>query len=96
MNLKAIAIIIFTLSYLYKLTLSVINLRSENNPIPENVSDVYDHAAYERWRAYHNEKNRFDMISSFASYIVDVLLLVFNVYAAFAGLFRFLWCTLSH
>ena len=86
MNYKWIAIILFVIMYLYRTMISVISLRSEKNPIPENVSDVYDKETYEKWRAYHAETNRFEMLSFSVSTLVSFLLLVLNVYALFAGL----------
>ncbi len=87
MNFKAVAITVFILVYLYQLLLSVIGMRSEKNPIPANVADVYDQETYERWRAYHAEKSRFGILTSTASFVIDLVLLATNVYAAFAGLF---------
>ncbi len=87
MNFKAVAITVFTLVYLYQLLLSMIGMRSEKNPIPANVADVYDQETYERWRAYHAEKSRFDILTSTASFVIDLVLLATNAYAAFAGLF---------
>ena len=87
MNFKALAIIIFTAVYLYHLLLSVIHMQSAKNPIPVNVSDVYDEETYRKWRAYHAEKSRFGITTSTVSFIIDLALLAFNVYAAFAGLF---------
>ena len=87
MNFKAAAIAVFILIYLYNLMLTVIHMRSAGNPVPANVSDVYDPETYQKWRAYHAEKSRFSILSSTVSFIIDLLLLALNVYAAFAGLF---------
>ena len=87
MNLKVLAIIIFAVIYLYNLLLSVIHMRSAGNPIPANVADVYDRETYQKWRAYHAEKSRFGILSSTVSFVIDLVLLACNVYAAFAGLF---------
>ena len=87
MNLKVLVIIIFAVIYLYNLLLSVIHMRSAANPIPANVADVYDRETYQKWRAYHAEKSRFGILSSTVSFVIDLVLLACNVYAAFAGLF---------
>ncbi len=87
MNYKALVLIIVTVVYLYKLLLTWIRMRSADNPVPENVADVYDEETYRNWRAYHAENSRFEIISSSASYVIDMVLLAFNVYAAFAKLF---------
>ena len=87
MTVRIIVIAAFTLVFLYNLLLTIIHMRSAKNPIPENVSDVYDEESYLKWRSYHAEKSRFSILSSTASFAFDLILLVFNLYAAFAGLF---------
>ena len=87
MNFKTAAIAVFILVYLYNLFLTVIHMRSAGNPVPANVADVYDRETYAKWRSYHAEKSRFGIASSTVSFVIDLLLLAFNVYAAFAGLF---------
>ena len=87
MNFKGAAIIIFTLVYLYNLLLSIIHMRSADNPVPANVSDVYDEETYRSWRAYHAEKSRFGILTSAVSFVMDLILLACNLYASFAGLF---------
>ncbi len=87
MGIKAIVLIILTVIYLYEAALNVIKTRSVNNPIPENVADVYDPETYRKWKQYHGEKTRLALITSTVSWIISMLLMAFNVYAAFAGLF---------
>ena len=87
MSFKMLVIIVFCLIYLYNLLLTVIHMRSADNPIPVNVSDVYDTETYRKWRSYHAEKSRFEIVTSTISFVVDLLLMALNVYAAFAGLF---------
>ena len=62
-------------------------MRSAKNPVPSNVADVYDKDTYQKWRAYHAEKSRFEILTSTVSFLIDLLLLVLNAYAAFAALF---------
>ena len=87
MNYKAIAMIIMTVVFLYKLLIGMIQWRSANNPIPAHVADVYDNETYLKWRAYHTEKCRLELIQGIASFALDMLLILFNAFAAFAGLF---------
>lgn len=87
MNFKAIAMIIMTVVWLYKLLLNIIQWRSAGHPTPANVADVYDRETYQTWRAYHAEKCRLGIAQNTVSFIVDILLILFNVFAAFAGLF---------
>ncbi len=87
MNMKTAALLILTVTFLYKLLLTVIHMRSAKNPIPANVADVYDAETYGKWRAYHGEKSRFEIVTSAVSFLVEFVLMAFNLYAAFAGLF---------
>ncbi len=87
MNFKAIALVILFLVYLWNQFLNLLKWRSAKNPIPKNVADVYDAETYKKWRAYNGEKSRLALFEGTVSFIVDVLLVAFNVYAAFARLF---------
>ncbi len=87
MIFKGIVLGIVTAVFLYKLFLTVIHMRSAENPIPENVADVYDRETYLKWRSYHADKSRFSIVTSAAEFAVEFALLAFNAYAAFAGLF---------
>jgi STE24 endopeptidase len=87
MNYKLLALIILTVIYIYEMLLNVISMQSMNNPIPENVSDVYDPETYRKWREYKKEKSRLSVISDTVSFAISMLLIALDVYAAFAGLF---------
>ncbi len=86
-TVKILVLIAMTAVYLYEMTLHLIRMRSAGNPIPDNVSDVYDAETYRKWRQYHGEKSRLALVTSTVSWIIGMLLLALNVYAAFAGLF---------
>ncbi len=87
MNYKALFLAIAIVVFLYQLLLRVIEYRSQRNPIPTNVVDVYDPDTYRKWRAYHGEKCRLRVVEHVIGFLVDFALLLFNLYAAFAGLF---------
>ena len=87
MGIKAIVLIVLTVIYLYEMALHLIRARSVNNPVPENVADVYDPDTYRKWKQYHGEKSRLGMVTTTASWIIGMLLMALNAYAAFAGLF---------
>ncbi len=87
MDFKALALAIFTIVWLYNLLLNVIRMRSAKNPLPANVSDVYDAETYRKWKAYNGEKSRFAIVTATVSFVIELVLLAFNLYAAFAGLF---------
>ncbi len=87
MSFRVAAALAVSIVYLYELLLHIIRMRSADNPIPANVSDVYDRETYLKWRRYHAEKSRFSILTSTAAYAVEMALLLSNAYAAFAGLF---------
>ena len=87
MDLKIPVLAALTAVFLYDLFLNYIRMRSADNPIPANVSDVYDRDTYLKWRKYHAERSRFSILTSAASFVIDFILLAFNAYAAFARLF---------
>ena len=89
MNFKIVAVAVLTVVYLYGLLLDIVRCRSDKNPIPGNVADVYDGETYQRWKAYHGEKVRWGMATKAANFALDLVLLLTNAYAAFAasGLF---------
>ena len=85
--MKLLFIILLILSTLYRLVLNFVQYRSANNPIPENVSDIYDGETYAKWRRYSAEHCRLDFLSTFLSFLVSLALLCTNAYAAFAAFF---------
>lgn len=87
MDFKLTAVLLMTAVFLFRLLCCRIRMRSADNPIPPNVSDVYDSETYTRWRAYRTEKNRLELARSCVSYAVSLLLILFDIYAAFAKLF---------
>lgn len=76
---------------LYSVVLNLFKRRSATNPIPDSVKDVYDEETYQKWRAYNAEHSRLDLISSLVSGAVNLVLLITNVYSAFASLFPGDW-----
>ena len=87
MNVKIIAIAVLSIVYLYNLLLSVINMRSADNPIPASVADVYDEDTYLKWRSYHAEKTKYGIVTSTVTFVTELILFSCNLYALFAGLF---------
>lgn len=82
-----IVIAVLALSSLYRIILNVVQFRSSRNPIPESVSDVYDEEEYSKWRKYNSEQCRLGMISTVVTFVCQLILLITNVYSAFASLF---------
>lgn len=89
--MKLLVIIAVIISGLYRLALSLVQYRSANNPTPENLSDVYDAETYTRWKAYSAESSRLSITSEIVGCVLSVLMLVSNVYSAFASIFGAGW-----
>lgn len=87
MELKILVIVLMVVGSVYSLTLSVIKYRSANNKTPENLLDVYDNQTYEKWKKYSAEHCRLDIISTIIKCLISLILLITNVYSAFASLF---------
>lgn len=87
MGLRLPILLLLILGKLYRIVLQFVQYRSAGNPIPENVSDVYDAETYQTWRRYSAEKCRLGMISTLVSCVASAVLLMTNAYAAFASLF---------
>ncbi len=87
MTYVLIVVALTLLGSLYTILLNYTQRRSANNPIPQNVSDVYDAATYQTWRAYSAEHCRLELIYAVASLVVTLALLLTKSYAAFAALF---------
>ena len=85
--MKLAVLILLTLGFAYRMTLTVVQARSAENPIPENVADVYDAETYGKWRRYSAENSRLQIVSTVLSFLVSLVLLCTNTYAAFASLF---------
>lgn len=98
MNEKILIIALALLGGVFPILLNLFKRKSANNPIPENVRDVYDEETYAKWRSYRAEHSRLDLISSIVSCAVNLILLLTNVYSAFASLFPsdgFVWTALA-
>ncbi|MBQ6645856.1 MAG: M48 family metallopeptidase [Clostridia bacterium] len=87
MNFKVLALALLCAIYAYQLCLRAIEWKSFSNPIPENVSDIYDAETYARWRRYSAEKHKWSLLRSLVGFAALFILILTNAYAAFAGLF---------
>ena len=64
MNFKVLALVCYCLVFCYDIFMSAVAYRSKNNPIPENVKDLYDAETYSKWQAYHRENSVVHIVSS--------------------------------
>ena len=87
MRYKTIVLILITCVYFFDLLLELVRWHSAKNPIPANVSDIYDPESYRKWKSYHGANCRFGILQRTAVFAIDFLLILFNLFARFAGLF---------
>lgn len=85
--MKLLVISLFLLLTGIRLALQFVHYRSANNPIPDNVADVYDSATYLKWQNYHGEQSRLNLFETLLSSAITLLLLVLNVFSSVANLF---------
>ena len=85
--MKLLILCLLVLGSLYRFALNFVQHRSANNPIPENVTDVYDPETYHTWRRYSAENCRLSFLSTALSLLISLVLLWSDSYAAFASLF---------
>ena len=85
--MKLLILVLLALGTIYRLALNIVQYRSANNPIPENVADIYDAETYAKWRQYCAENCRLSILSTVLSFVLSLVLLCTNAHAAFAALF---------
>ncbi len=86
MNYKILALIIIAVSCAYRLALSVVRRKSFANPVPENVSDVYDSETYAKWKRYSAEKASLEVYSILASSLLTFVLILTNAFSWVSGM----------
>ena len=69
--MKLLVLLLLALGFVYRLTLNIVQYRSANNPIPENVADIYDAETYAKWRRYSAENCRLSIVSTIISFLVS-------------------------
>ena len=82
---KIIALSLLGVAFLWNLFLSILSYRARNNEIPEELSDVYDHESYAKWKKYSAENIVLDLVRHIVSFVISFTLIITNVYALIAG-----------
>ncbi len=79
-----LTIIIILFMFVLNISLSVLNYKNRNQPIPDNVQDVYDKSKYGHWLEYTMDTFRFSLIVKTFNMLVLLLMLFFGVFNQFA------------
>ena len=69
---------IIVLNFLIDKILDALNAKHFNDPIPRELNDVYDTAAYEKSQQYKKEKYRFGLLTSAVSFVATLLFFFFD------------------
>lgn len=81
MSYKLIAVTMITLTFFFRTFMMWLEMRSADRKIPENVTDVYDKPAYQKWLRYYKEKTRLSFVRHLLTYLIIYLMLVLDAYA---------------
>jgi len=74
-----IAIVVF--SFVLDRTLEYLNLKHLKPELPPELKDIYDEAKYKKSQEYERETSRFGLISSSISFVVTLLMFLFEGFA---------------
>ncbi len=81
-----IILAIIVLGFFFEQILDFLNASWFNKPIPEELKDVYDFDKYKKQQRYKTENYRFGTISSIFSFVLIVLMLLFDGFAFVDGI----------
>lgn len=73
-------IIIFVIQSIYGFIVDLLQYKSLNRKIPENVSEVYDENSYTNWKAYKKEHIKLDFIKSLFYFVIVLSMFVFKLF----------------
>jgi STE24 endopeptidase len=76
-----IIISFIVIEFIFNKTLSFINSKSWEQPLPDNVKDLYDTEKYEKARNYARENGKTGLISSILSFVIILIFLFFKGFA---------------
>lgn len=83
---KTVALAFMTVSTAYGLWQQVLSLKSIKNPIPANVTGIYDGETYKKWQDYHKAHDKLSFVSIVLKFLLQFLLILFDVYSVVANL----------
>ena len=79
--MKIAALVILLAAFAFEMLLLLLQQRSADAPIPENVSDVYDAQTYRKWKAYHAQKLRLETVTKCLMFVMTFILYAVNAFA---------------
>ncbi len=79
---------IVVVSFIFEQVLDHLNTKRFNDPIPEELSDVYDSDEYQKSQNYKTDKNKLSLISDWVSFIGILIFLFLDGFAFVDGIAR--------
>ena len=79
-SLFFLVISIILVMFILETYISYLNYKNRNASIPENVKDIYDDEAYQKWLAYTMTNFKFHMIKHVVSTLFLLMLLVLGIF----------------
>ena len=86
--IKALIIFSYILMKAFSAVIEYLNHAHLKGELPSNVKDVYNEDEYIKWMSYEAENGKISLIKNIVEVIVNVSLLVFDVYAKLFGAFE--------
>ncbi len=79
--LHGLIIVIISLEFLVDQYLDYLNNKRLNDPVPDELDDIYDKESYDKQQSYNQERSRFSNITSLFSFTVLIVFLLFDGFA---------------
>ena len=80
-----LTISVILIVFLIDITLSTLNYKNRNQPIPENVKDVYNEADYKKWHLYTMEVFKFSIVTKIINTALLIIFLLAGIFPILAG-----------
>ena len=79
---------IVTVSFIFEQVLDYLNTKRFNDPVPKELSDVYDTDEYKNSQQYKADKNKLSLISDWVSFTGIIIFLLLDGFAFVDGITR--------
>jgi len=79
---------IVTVSFIFEQVLDYLNTKRFNDPVPRELSDVYDTDEYKKSQQYKADKNKLSLISDWVSFTGIIIFLLLDGFAFVDGIAR--------
>ncbi|UWG97101.1 M48 family metallopeptidase [Dehalobacter sp. DCM] len=80
-----LTLFVISIVFILNISLSILSYSYRNQPIPENVSDVYDEIGYKKWLNYTMENHRLSILEKIVNTGMLLLFLTLGIFPALAN-----------